>query len=349
MKRRDLFAAATLPFAAPAWAQTTQDHSASKTPGEIGLTGPLHTITLITPDLPGTAKMYRDALGMDLNGPITMPPVTQQTLARAWGIPADLKWSLYVFRRPTVPLAAQIRVVVTETPTPGIRKSWNRQEAGPYGMGFPNADVMAWDKHIASLGFKRATPEIERFPLKRPDGTPYDVLEATFDGPDFLRSIAISRRDGMSQVGDVDPQTGRGGPAYATQVVADMDAMVRFLTTVLDYEVRTDRMWKAYEVPFRFITAYAKGVKNGHIALAAYDAKDIVPGTNVPPAPPNRGMAMWSLQVQSLSEMQKRIAAAGLMPTGRYTKIDAADLGPRSAVMVRAPNGFVFELFEKEA
>lgn len=346
MKRRDVIFGAAMVMTGNAFAQEVSDYSAPKTPGETGLTGPLHTVTIISPDLAALEKMYVDGLGLTLTGPVNIDDATRKTLAATWGMPPDLKWQMYLFRRPSVPLAIQIRVLVTETPTPAIRKTWSRQEVGPYGMGFPNTDVESWDKHISALGFNRATSEVERFPLKRPDGKPYDVLEATFDGPEYLRAIAISRTDGMPQVGDVDLTTGRGGPGYATQVVVDMDGMAKFFTTVLDYEVRTDRLWRAYEVPFRFITAYAKGAKNGHVALAAYDAKDVIPGTGVAPAPPHRGMAMWSFPVTSLDKIKERITAAGLTPVGTHGRVVTDDLGPRRAITVKAPNGFLIEVYE---
>jgi catechol 2,3-dioxygenase-like lactoylglutathione lyase family enzyme len=189
------------------------DHLAPTTPATPPIVGPLHTVTMITPDLAALAKLYRDGMGMELSGPIVLDAETKRALGAAWGMPDDLDWILHMLRRPSVPLAIQIRVIVTARPTPAIRQSWNRQEAGPYGMGFPNDDVAAWDKHVLGLGFTRATPEIERFPLKRPDGSGYEVQEATFNGPEFIRAIAISRRDGMAQVGDVDPVSKRGGPA----------------------------------------------------------------------------------------------------------------------------------------
>jgi catechol 2,3-dioxygenase-like lactoylglutathione lyase family enzyme len=311
------------------------------------IVGPLHTVTIITPDLPALAKLYRDGMGMELSGPMAIPAAAKAALNLAWGIPADLGWTMHMLRRPPVPLAIQIRVILTETPTPAIRQSWNRQEAGPYGMGFPNDDVAAWDKHVLGLGFTRATPEIERFPLKRPDGSGYEVQEATFNGPEFLRAIAISRRDGMAQVGDVDPVTQRGGPAYATQVVTAMEAWIKFLTQTLDYEIRSDRMWRAYEVPFRFATLYSKGTKNGHVALAQYEPKDTVPGTGVAPRPPHRGMAMWSFQAESLAMVEARAQANGVAVAGRHDTLDVADLGRRRAIALHAPNGFLVEVFER--
>jgi catechol 2,3-dioxygenase-like lactoylglutathione lyase family enzyme len=346
MKRRDLLAVAAMFSAHPAFAQTV-DHIMPKDPAASGLTGPLHTVTIITPDLPALAKLYRDGMGLELSGPVTIDAAAKRELGKAWGMPADLGWAMHMLRRPSVPAATQIRVIVTDKPTPAIRQSWNRQEPGPYGMGFPNDDVAAWDKHVLGLGFPRATPEIERFPLKRPDGAGYEVQEATFNGPEYLRAIAISRRDGMAQVGDVDPVTKRGGPAYATQVITDMEAMEKFFTGVLDYEVRTDRMWRAYEVPFRFATLYAKGAKNGHVALAQYEPKDTVPGTGVAPAPPNRGMAMWSFETRDLAAVEERAKAQGVSIVGRHDRIDAADLGPRRALTLKAPNGFLVEVFSR--
>lgn len=349
MKRRNFLISTASVVASSAWApqviaQGAPDHIMPKTT-ESGLTGPLYTVTIITPDLPALAKMYRDGLGMELSGPIAIDASQRKALNGAWGIPDSIGWTMHMLRRPTVPLATQIRVIVTASPTPAIRKSWSRQELGPYGMGFPTTDVTAWDKHVLGLGFTRATPEIERFPLKKSDGTPYNVLEATFNGPEYLRAIAISRRDGMAQVGDLDTITGRGGPAYGTQVVASIDAMAKFLVDVLDYEVRTDRMWRAYEVPFRFATIYAKGAKNGHVALAEYAAKDTEAGTGAPPAPPNRGMAMWSFSTTSVDAIATRAKAAGFKFSS-YNRIDLPDLGPRNAITITAPNGFLVEAFE---
>jgi catechol 2,3-dioxygenase-like lactoylglutathione lyase family enzyme len=350
MKRRDLIvgAAATLAGTA-ALAQGGPDHIMPKDPNARGLSGPLHTVTLITADLKALTRMYVDGLGMTLSGPVEINTGNRTILNAVWGIPQTMTWQMYMLRRPAVPRATQIRVLVMDRATPSIRKSWNRQEPGPYGMGFPTDDVPAWDKDIAQLGFTRATPEIERFPLKRADGSGYEVLEATFNGPEFLRAIAISRRDGMAQVGDLDPATKRGGPAYATQVVTDMDAMVKFFVEVLDYEVRTDRVWRAYAVPFRFVTMYARGATNGHVALAAYDAKDTLPGTGVPPAPPNRGMAIWSFPVSNIDAFQARAEGAGLELAGGHSAINVADLGKRMAITVRAPNGFLIEAFQTAA
>lgn len=341
--------AGALAAAAGGHALAQADHLAPKATTEPALAGPLHTVTLITPDLAAVDKMYRDGLGLERSGPFDIDPPVRAQLATLWGLPVDLMWQIYLFRRRAVAAATQLRVIVTNRPTPPIRQSWNRQEPGPYGMGFPNTDVESWDRHVLGLGFTRATDEIERFPLKTSDGLAYDVKEATFNGPEFLRSIAISRGGGLAQVGGVDPATGRGGPAYATQVLRDdaMDAVIGFFTGVLDYEVRSDRIWRAYEIPFRFATVHAKGSDTGHVALASYAPEHIAPGTGHAPRPPNRGMAMWSFPVTSLAEVERRAKTKGVNRQAGPVTVDVPDLGARRAATYLAPNGFLVEVFER--
>ncbi|MDX2224706.1 MAG: VOC family protein [Rhodospirillaceae bacterium] len=350
----------TLMLTSAAFASTAGAHaqstSANKLPDHMDprpvegepLAGPLHTVTIITPDLAALLKLYRDGLGLTHAGPLPMTPATAQALGNLWGMPADLPFEVHTLTRPAAPTATRIRVLVTARPTPPIRQSWSRQELGPYGMGFPNTDVASWDRHVLDLGFTRATDEIERFPLKASDGSNYEVQEATFNGPEFLRAIAISRGGGMAQVGDMDPATGRGGPAYATQVLAEdgMDAMIAFLTNVLDFEVRSDRIWRAYAIPFRFATVHARGATTGHVALASYAREHVEPGTGNAPAPPHRGMAMWSFSVRDIEAIAARARDHGAPVLAGPAGVDSPDLGRVTALTVKAPNGFVVEVFQ---
>ena len=100
-------------------------------------------------------------------------------------------------------------------------------------------------------------------------------------------------------MGAYDERTGRGGPVYATQIVDDADAMIEFFTRVLDMEVRSDRTWAEYAVPFRFTLIHAKGLQTGHTPLVEYTDEHEIPGLAAP-RPPNRGMAMWSYKVKTL-------------------------------------------------
>jgi hypothetical protein len=126
-----------------------------------------------------------------------------------------------------------------------------------------------------------------------------------------------------------------------------MEPMEKFFTQVLDYEIRSDRMWRAYDVPFRFATLYSKGAKNGHVALAQYEPKNTVAGTGIAPRPPNRGMAMWSFEATSLAKVEARAKDNGVAVVGRHDRLDAPDIGARRAILLHAPNGFLIEVFER--
>ena len=241
-----------------------------------------------------------------------------------------------------------MRVLVTDDLTPAHRASWNRQELGPYGMGFPTLDVYQWDAELLSLGYERATPEVEAFQVAAPDGATYAVNESAFFGPEFLRVIVISRKGGLPQVGVYDEASGRGGPAYATQIVPDIDAMLAMLTDVLDFEVRSDRVWREYPIPFRFTLVHARGSTTGHIALVEYAAEDTRPGTGVPPRPPARGMVMWSFPVTDLDAIEARAAAHGHAPLAGPLSYVSPSLGAHRAMTFVAPNGFLIEVFEAQ-
>ncbi len=335
----------TLKFRKPVSART--DPMAPTSTAEGALTAPLHTVTLITPDWPELKKLLVDGMGLADSGPIPVDSnVTAQQRA-LWGMPADLSWTTRVLFRPGAPGTTQLRVLVTDTVTPSPRRSWSRQELGPYGMGFPTLDVFGWDEHLRALGFERATEEVEVFPVARPDGGAYPVHEAAFYGPEFLRVIAISRKGGMPQVGVYDAATNRGGPVYATQILEQADPMIEFLTQVLDLEVRSDRVWREYAVPFRFTLVHAKGSRTGHLALVEYDREHLEPPTGVPPRPPARGMVMWSFPVTDLDEILARAEGMGVAPLAGPAAYSSPALGQHRAATFIAPNGFLIEAFER--
>jgi len=205
----------------PVRAQNNEDVMASTASAENANTGPLHTVTFITPDLAGLRKLYETGMGLTVSGPYSVGSEERAAQRRLWGMPDDLGYAVYLFRRPGIAGTIQMRVLVTERPTPPMRDSWNRQQLGPYGMGFPTLDVYAWDEALLALGYERAVPEVEVFQISAPNGDSYPVTEAPFFGPEYLRIIAIGRGSGRPQVGAYDERTGRGGPVYATQIVPD--------------------------------------------------------------------------------------------------------------------------------
>ena len=329
----------------PALSQTSDDVMAASTGDSLGNTGPLHTVTIITPELDPIRKLYETGLGLTVTGPHTLSEKARESQRTLWGMPKDLGYEVYLFRRPSVEGTTQLRVLVTDRPTPHMRDGWNRQQLGPYGMGFPTIDVYGADQELRALGFERAVPEVEEFQVTAPNGDSYPVREAPFYGPEYLRIIAIGRGGGRPQVGVYNAETGQGGPAYATQIVGDADAMVEFFTKVLDMEVRSDRTWAEYDIPFRFTLIHAKGSQTGHTPLVEYSGEHQIPGL-ADPRPPNRGMAIWSYRVRDLDEILDRASEAKVSVHAGPEEYDSPSLGKHRAVTFLAPNGFMIEVFE---
>lgn len=327
-------------------AQNNEDVMASTSVAADANTGPLHTVTIITPDLPALRKLYETGLGLTVTGPHELSDDAKSAQRQLWGMPDDLEYEVYLFRRPGVDGTIQMRVLVTARPTPHMRSGWDRQQLGPYGMGFPTIDVFGADEELRALGFERAVPEVEVFQVSAPNGDSYPVSEAPFFGPEYLRIIAIGRGGGRPQVGAYNEETGRGGPVYATQIVPDADAMIEFFTTVLDMELRSDRMWREYEVPFRFSLVHAKGSQTGHTPLVEYEDEFEIPGTGVPPRPPNRGMAIWSYHVKDLEGILERAKVAGVSVHAGPETYSSPSFGRHRAATFLAPNGFMIEVFE---
>ena len=342
------FAAIFTLWVMPALAQTSDDVMAATSGGETANTGPLHTVTLITPDLPALRKLYETGLGLTVTGPHQLSAEERAAQRELWGMPDDLGYEVFLFRRPGVDGTVQMLVLVTDRATPPMRSGWDRQQLGPYGMGFPTLDVYGADEQLRGLGFERAVPEVEEFIVTAPNGDTYPVREAPFYGPEYLRIIAIGRGGGRPQVGAYDESTGRGGPVYATQIVDDADAMIEFFTTVLDMELRSDRMWEEYEVPFRFSLIHAKGSQTGHTPLVEYADEFEIPGTGAALRPPNRGMAMWTYQVKNLDGILARAKAAEVPIHSGPVIYDSPSLGRHRAATFLAPNVFMIEVFEAQ-
>ena len=340
--------ALTLTGAMGACGQAPSDVMAPTGTAGGALTGPLHTVTLITPDWQPMHKLFVRGMGLTDQGLVQPPEALAATQRALWGIPEDVSWQLRVLNRPAAPGTIQLRVLLSDQASEAPRRTWDRRELGPYGMGFPTLDVYAWDEELRELGFQRATPEVEVFQVAAPDGGSYAVHEAAFFGPESLRVIAISRKGGLPQVGVYDPESQRGGPVYATQIVPDADAMIEFFTRVLDMEVRSDRQWREYPEPFRFTLVHARGSQTGHIALVEYEQQYVIPGTGAPPRPPARGMSMWSFPVTDIKAIEQRAEDAGVPVQHGPIRYNSPSLGTHTALTLVAPNGFMVEVFQQE-
>jgi catechol 2,3-dioxygenase-like lactoylglutathione lyase family enzyme len=338
--------------------QPTPEISDALAPPTTGKNAPirqLHTATLCTTDLDATRAFYGDGLGLRIRGPIEIEPDVRELQRKLWGIPAEVGWELYIMDRPTVPGTIQVRVLVLDQETPLIHTSWNPQEPGPFSMGFSTDDLESWDPELRAKGYQSLMP-LSRYQVPRPDGTTYGIHETIFNAPDFLHSVTISRRDGMPQLGPVDPATGRGGPIYSAHIIEDSDTVLDFYVRILGLELRSDRQFKssgskgALGVPdgaeFRFAIVYAEGARFGHLLFVDFQGRLGLPNPGVAPRPPNRGLAMWSFPVRDMAEMERRLAENGLEPLSGPVEYTSPSLGAHRSMTVLDPSGFLVELFQ---
>ncbi|MCX6550947.1 MAG: extradiol dioxygenase, partial [Acidobacteria bacterium] len=249
------------------------DPLAPRTSADSAATGPLHTVTVCTNELAAWLKLYRDGLGLQVRGPVSLGDEVRRTLNGLWGMSPAERWTLYLLDRPAASGAVQIRLLVFDAPGPAIRQTWDPREPAPFTLGFPTSNLPPLDAKLRELGFT-SLARMEQSQIPRPDGTKYGMRESVFKGPDKVHVVGVSRLDDMPQLGPVDPATGHGGPAYSAQVIVNSDSVIAFYTDVLGMELRSDREWKsgatsAIGVPegtaFRLALVYAKGASTGQL------------------------------------------------------------------------------------
>ncbi|MEE4271755.1 MAG: VOC family protein [Thermoanaerobaculales bacterium] len=343
------------PAPEPEPAPEVSDALAPKTTDADAVTKQLHTTTLCTADLDRIKAFYGDGFGLQISGPIELTPEVRKTQRALWGIPEDIGWELYIMDRPAVPGTIQVRVLLLDRETPNIHTTWDPQEPGPFSMGFPTEDLETWDPELRAKGWESLMP-MSSYQIPRPDGTTYGIQETIFNAPDFMHAVTISRRDGMPQLGPVDPATGRGGPIYSAHIIENSDAVLEFYVGVLGLELRSDRQFKssgskgALGVPdgteFRFSIVYAHGATFGHLLFLDYQGRLGLPSPGVEWRPPNRGMAMWSFPVRDMDETLTRLEAAGIEPFAPMVEYSSPSLGHHKSVTVLDPSGFMVELFQ---
>lgn len=311
------------------------------------IAGPLSGAVLITRDVELLRKTYVDGLGLVMRGPLHQSAETVIAQRRLWGMPPDISWEVYVLEREGVADAIKIVAVIPARETPVIRRSFDREETGPYALGFPTRDVEMIDQRMIDRGFKRTLPTVNRYSLQLRDGTPYPITEASYEVADNTRLVVLSRGNGLPQNGTLDPITGMGGPAYSSLIVENSAVMESFFTQVLDFERRTSREWSNFSPRFRYVTLHARGARTGNLGLVEYATEDRQAGTGVLPRPPNRGLAGWAFPVRSLSAILHRAKAHGAPVLAGPIVVDDPRFGRVTAASLLAPNGFLVEVFEK--
>lgn len=329
------------------------DALAPKSHKKDALALPLHTVTIATVSLQQSLLFYRDAMGLTVRGPIKLSTKQIQAQRQLWDMPKDVHWQTYHFYRKEVPAAIHIQLLVLNKATPNIHQSWNSTQLGPFSLGFPNTDTIALDKKIRKVGFG-ALNTLESYPIPRTDGSTYQIDETIFNAPDFVHGVAITRGNGMPQLGPVD-EKGMGGPAYSAQIIENSDEHLMFYTQVLGLEIRSDREFKSAGdkgamnlengTVFRFALVYSKGATTGHMLFV--DFRNIVPiEPTTRPSLPNRGIGMWSFPVTSIEKVLNNAKGFGSPIVSQPIHVNSPIYGEAKVATLRAPNGFLIEVFE---
>lgn len=311
------------------------------------LAGPLSGAIVVSRDLDGIRRAYVDGVGLRMRGPFPQPAAQSRLQRKLWGWPDDLPYELYTLERVNLPDAIKVLVIVPARDTPVMRKTWDREEAGPYALGFPLLDVDTVDRRMIGLGLRRTLPAVNHYELQLRDGTPYPITEASYEIPDATRLVLLSRGGGLPQNGSVDATNGLGGPAYSSLIVEDAAAMEDFFCNVLDFERRTSRDWTIFAPRFRYVTLHARGARTGNLGLVEYAPSDRKPGTGIAPRPPNRGIATWSFPVRSLATVLARADKRGVTIQSTPVVIDDPRFGRVRIASVLAPNGLLVEVYER--
>lgn len=335
--------------------EQVQDRLAPKSSGEDAPTRQLYAATLSTADIEAVRSFFVGGLGMSIDGPMAVDEATKATQRALWGIPDDVDWELYVLDRPSAPGTVKIRVLSLDRETAPIHESWDPREVGPLSLGFPTEDLETWDAELRKRGFESINP-LSKYELPRPDGTMYGIHETIFNAPEFLHAVTISRRDGMPQLGPVDPESGRGGPVYSALIVENSDEVISFYVDLLGFEARMDRVATssgsdgALGVPdgtkFRFVILYAQGARFGHLLILDYEGDTAIPGGGVPWRPPHRGLGGWTFPVKDIDATFRALEAAGAEIVHEPVEVESPTYGKARAMTVLDPNELLVELFE---
>ena len=159
----------------------------------------------------------------------------------------------------------------------------------------------------------------------------------------------------MPPLGEVDPATGMGGPAYSAQIIRDTEASLRFYTELLGLELRAGRVWEsagtdgALNVPdgtmFKFSLVYAPGATSGHLLFVEYlNQPQIEP--QVAPRPPHLGMGMWSFEVKDLDAVISRAVEQEYDHFRGLLTYEHPLLGMIHSITFLDPDGFLVEIYQ---
>ena len=313
--------------------------------------GSLAAITVAGADPQAIRRFYQGALGLTPMHSL-IEGAAAAALRAHWGVGGAGSLETLVFKRPEVPEALCLRVVIVSADRPAARPGLDSRYDGALGFGFPVRDLHRRHAIIEALGFT-ATAGVTVMAFPRADGTTYDIGETHWVAPDEVMVLGVDRAH-LQPVGPIDPALDIGGPSYSSALVADAVVSGEFFDKVLGLELRREftfesegpsggmRLPRGTRVHFQ--QWFAPGSRTGYLVIMQLkeNALRAPQGLGLK----NRGIGLWSFPTADLELVRERALRHGAPVLRETVFIESPGLGAVSSLILATPDGFPIEVYQ---
>lgn len=316
------------------------------------LVSQLHTITYVTGNRDAVESSLMRGLDMESSGWIMPNEKDRRQLNDYYSMPATSTWDACRFFRTGDAANVQIRVIAMRETTAVVRPSIDGRYLGGLSIGFPMTDLHAHEAKMNALGVE-ASVGVKKMEFTGPDGEVYVSAEIHFMAEDNVFLLGVARPDVFVPVGPIDAATGIGAPAYSARCVDNPNEVMRFMESVLGFEIRRDATFSVANpsglrltegMSERFIQAFAPGASSGYLVLLDH-AEENKPSPAATVGPPSRGMSMWTLPTKDIDTVHANALAAGSKILHAPAERASLFLPITRTMMLEDPAGFPIEIF----
>ncbi len=320
---------------------------------EDALAQPLHTITYVTSDKDGIEKMLCLGLDLESSGWASPPEEDRTALNQYFGFEPGDSWESCVFTRSGVLKNVQILAIHVSDRHPMIRPCADGRYFGGATIGFPMQEMSARVTKMQAAGVA-STVGVKELEFTNPEGEVYISREVHFLGMENIFMLGVQRPDALVSVGQIDPLTDIGAPAYSARCVPNIDQVGAFTEQVLGFEIRRDMQMEIGArsgllmeegIPERFVQAFAPGSGTGYLVYLEHRGYGLDS-----PAPsyhsPNRGLTMWSFPTKHFDALNQQALRFGATVIQAPRHRNLPHLGACRTMILNDSSGFAIEIFE---
>jgi len=313
--------------------------------------GPLAAITVAGADPQAIRRFYQGALGLTPRR-LLIEGTAATALRTHWGVGGVGQLETLVFKRPEVPEALCLRVVIVPADRPAARPGLDSRYDGALGFGFPVRDLYRRHAIIEALGFT-ATAGVTVMAFPRADGTTYNIGETHWVAPDEVMVLGVDRAH-LQSVGAIDPALDIGGPSYSSALVADVVASGEFFDKVLGLELRREFTFESegpgggMRLPqgtrVHFQQWFSPGSRTGYLVIMQLKENALRPPQRL--GLHNRGIGLWSFPTADLALVRERALRQGTPVLREMVSVASPGLGAVSSMILATPDGFPLEVYQ---